>query len=125
MGSHLGSRPPISGPAGGIRLRRCCVGRRCGRPTSSLHGRADKSADDGAHAMQTYRISKDRQQRFFKALTETGHPAAAVAAAGVDRTLIWELRASDPEFRKQWETAEKLFDETLGHLAHQRAVSGI
>lgn len=75
--------------------------------------------------MQTSRISKDRQQRFFKALAETGHPGAAIAAAGVDQAMIRELRASDPEFHKQWEAAEKLFDETLDHEVHRRALSGI
>jgi hypothetical protein len=75
--------------------------------------------------MHPSRISRDRQQRFLKALAKTGHPAAATGAAGVDQARIEELRASDPEFGKQWETAEKLFDEMLDYEAHRRAVSGV
>lgn len=62
-----------------------------------------------------------RRKRFLVALEETGNVTLAAQIAGWHRQRAYELRASDPEFAKQWEQAHEVSVEKLEAIARERA----
>jgi hypothetical protein len=75
--------------------------------------------------MKRLKLNKARQQRFLKALAETGNVTAAVTAAGTSRSRVYELRKVDPTFAAAWEEAEEIAADRLEDEARRRAVEGV
>jgi len=75
--------------------------------------------------MKKLRLTKERQDRFLKALAETGIVSAAVAIAGTSRTRVYELRKHDPGFASAWDDAEEQAADGLEAEAWRRAVDGV
>jgi hypothetical protein len=74
--------------------------------------------------MKRMKLTKARQERFLKALAETGSVTAAVAVAGTSRSRVYELRRSDPAFAAAWDEAEEIAADGLEAEARRRAVDG-
>ena len=55
--------------------------------------------------MKRLKLTPARQERFLKALSETGNITAAVELAGTSRTRVYELRKVDEAFRAAWDEA--------------------
>jgi hypothetical protein len=75
--------------------------------------------------MKRVKLTNTRQERFLKALSDTGSVTAAVAAAGTSRSRVYELRRSDLEFAAAWDTAEEIAADRLEDEARRRAVEGV
>jgi hypothetical protein len=75
--------------------------------------------------MKKLRLTRERQERFLKALAETGIVSAAVEIAGTSRTRVYELRKRDAGFTAGWEEAEERAADALEAEAWRRAVVGI
>jgi hypothetical protein len=75
--------------------------------------------------MRKLKLTPARQQRFLKALSETGSVRAAAALAGTSRTRVYELRKTDPAFANAWEEAEEIAADRLEEEARRRAVEGV
>jgi hypothetical protein len=71
------------------------------------------------------RLTRQRQERFLKALAETGIVSAAVEIAGTSRTRVYELRKRDPSFAAGWVDAEERAADALEAEAWRRAVAGV
>jgi hypothetical protein len=71
------------------------------------------------------KLTKVRQERFLKALADTGSVTAAVAVAGTSRSRVYELRRSDPAFAASWDEAEEIAADGLEAEARRRAVDGV
>jgi hypothetical protein len=63
--------------------------------------------------MKKLKLTRERQERFLKALAETGIVSAAVEIAGTSRMRVYELRKRDPAFAAGWEEAEERAADAL------------
>ena len=75
--------------------------------------------------MKKLKLTRERQNRFVKALAETGIVSAAVAIAGTSRTRVYELRKHDLGFASAWDEAEEQAADALEAEAWRRAVDGV
>jgi hypothetical protein len=75
--------------------------------------------------MKKLKLTLARQERFLKALAETGNITAAVLLAGTSRTRVYELRKVDEAFRAGWDEAENTASDRLEAEAWRRAVDGV
>ena len=75
--------------------------------------------------MRRLRLTRECQERFLKALAETGIVSAAVEIAGTSRTRVYELRKRNPGFAAGWEDAEERAADALEDEAWRRAVDGV
>jgi hypothetical protein len=75
--------------------------------------------------MKRVKLTRERQERFLKALAETGIVSVAVEIAGTSRTRVYELRKRNPAFAKAWEEAEERAADALEAEAWRRAVVGV
>jgi hypothetical protein len=75
--------------------------------------------------MKKLKLTRERQERFVKALGETGIVSAAVAIAGTSRTRVYELRKHDSGFASAWDEAEEQAADALEAEAWRRAVDGV
>ena len=75
--------------------------------------------------MKRLKLTRERQERFLKALAETGIVSAAVEIAGTSRTRVYELRKRNPGFAAAWEEAEERAADALETEAWRRAVVGV
>jgi hypothetical protein len=75
--------------------------------------------------MKRLKLTRDRQERFLKALADTGNVTAAVAAAGTSRTRVYELRKTDIAFAAAWDEAEEIATDRLEDEARRRAIEGV
>jgi hypothetical protein len=75
--------------------------------------------------MNTLKLTQARQQRFLKALIDTGSVSSAVAVAGTSRTRVYELRKANPAFAGTWQEAEEIAADRLEDEARRRAVEGV
>ena len=75
--------------------------------------------------MKKLKLTRERQERFLKALAETGIVSAAVEIAATSRTRVYELRKHDPAFAAGWEEAEERAADALEAEAWRRAVAGV
>jgi hypothetical protein len=75
--------------------------------------------------MKRLKLTPARQERFLKALAETGNITAAVELAGTSRTRVYELRKVDEDFRAAWDEAENSASDKLEAEAWRRAVDGV
>jgi hypothetical protein len=75
--------------------------------------------------MKRLKLNKARQERFLRALADTGSVTAAVAVAGTSRTRVYELRKADPAFAAGWDEAEEVAADRLEDEARRRAVEGV
>src|SRR5437870_1984665 len=75
--------------------------------------------------MKRLKLTPARQERFLKALAETGNITAAVELAGTSRTRVYELRKVDEAFRAAWDEAEDIASDRLEGEAWRRAVEGV
>lgn len=73
--------------------------------------------------MKRLKLTKARQERFLKALAETGNVTAAVAMAGTSRTRVYELRKTDAAFAAAWGEAEEIAADRLEEEAPAGALS--
>jgi hypothetical protein len=71
------------------------------------------------------KLTRERQQRFLEALSETGIVSTAVGIAGTSRTRVYELRRRDAAFAEAWEEAEERAADVLEAEAWRRAVDGV
>jgi hypothetical protein len=75
--------------------------------------------------MKKLKLTRERQERFLKALAETGIVSAAVEIAGTSRTRVYDLRKRDAGFAAGWEEAEERAADALETEAWRRAVVGV
>jgi hypothetical protein len=74
--------------------------------------------------MKKLKLTRERQERFLKALADTGIVSVAVEIAGTSRTRLYELRKRNPDFAAAWEDAEERAADALEVEAWRRAVAG-
>ena len=74
--------------------------------------------------MKKLKLTRERQERFLKALADTGIVSVAVEIAGTSRTRVYELRKHNPGFAAAWEDAEERAADALEAEAWRRAVAG-
>ena len=75
--------------------------------------------------MGKLKLTQARQERFLKALSDTGSVITAVAVAGTSRTRVYELRKADPALASAWAEAEEIAADRLLDEARRRAVEGV
>jgi hypothetical protein len=75
--------------------------------------------------MKKLKLTRARQERFLKALADTGIVSAAVEIAGTSRTRVYELRKRDTAFAEAWDEAEEQAADVLEAEAWRRAVAGV
>jgi hypothetical protein len=75
--------------------------------------------------MKRLKLTRGRQERFLKALADTGSVSAAAAMAGTSRSRVYELRKADPAFAADWDEAEEIAADRLQDEARRRAVEGV
>ena len=75
--------------------------------------------------MKRVRLTRARQERFLKALADTGSVTAAVAVTGTSRSRVYELRKVDPAFAAEWDEAEEIAADRLENEARRRGVEGV
>jgi hypothetical protein len=75
--------------------------------------------------MKRARLTKTRQERFLKALADTGNVTDAVSVAGTSRTRVYELRKVNPAFASAWDEAEEIAVDGLEAEARRRGVVGV
>jgi len=75
--------------------------------------------------MRKLKLTRDRQERFLKALADTGIVSVAVEIAGTSRTRVYELRKRDTTFAAAWDEAEEQAADALEAEAWRRAVVGV
>jgi hypothetical protein len=73
--------------------------------------------------MNKLKLTRERQERFVKALADTGIVSAAVEIDGTSRTRVYELRKRNPGFAAGWEAEERA--DALEAEAWRRAVVGV
>jgi hypothetical protein len=67
--------------------------------------------------MRKTKLTAARQERFLKALADSGSVTTAAAAAGTSRTRVYELRKGDPAFASAWAEAEEIAADRLEDAA--------
>lgn len=65
-----------------------------------------------------------KKKDFLKELEADSNATRAAEAVGLSRTTLYEHRAKDPEFKKDWEKAIKVGDKALIDEATRRALAG-
>ena len=75
--------------------------------------------------MKRLKLTRERRERFLKALAETGIVRTAVDIAGTSRTRVYELRKRDAIFAAAWDEAEEQAADALEAEAWRRAVVGM
>jgi hypothetical protein len=65
------------------------------------------------------------QALFLRVLEDTASPKAAAQACGISRTLAFEYKARDPEFKVLWEQAVEVAMDALLDEAYRRACLGV
>jgi hypothetical protein len=75
--------------------------------------------------MKKLKLTRERRERFLKALAGTGIVTVAVEIAGTSRTRVYELRNYDSGFASAWDEAEEQAADALEAEAWRRAVDGI
>jgi hypothetical protein len=75
--------------------------------------------------MKKLKLTRERQERFVKALADTGIVSVAVEIAGTSRTRVYELRKHDSDFASAWAEAEEQAADALEAEAWRRAVQGV
>ena len=75
--------------------------------------------------MKRLKLTRERRERFLKALAETGIVRTAVDIAGTSRTRVYELRKRDTIFAAAWDEAEEQAADALEAEAWRRAVVGM
>jgi hypothetical protein len=75
--------------------------------------------------MRRPKLTRARQERFLKALADTGNVTAAVAVAGTSRTRVYEFRKTDTAFAADWDEAEEIATDRLEDEARRRAIEGV
>jgi len=63
--------------------------------------------------MKKLKLIRERQERFLRALSETGIVSAAVAIAGTSRTRVYELRKRDTSFASAWDADARGVNEAI------------
>jgi hypothetical protein len=71
------------------------------------------------------RFTKDRRERFLKALAETGIVTLAAEIIGVSRARVYQVQKEDPGFAAGWAEAEEQAADALEAEAWRRAVDGV
>jgi hypothetical protein len=71
------------------------------------------------------RVTPKKRAAFLDALERCGNVTQAAAAAGVERTSMYRVRAADPEFAAKWEEAAELGADALEDEARRRAHDGV
>ncbi|MCF8473089.1 MAG: hypothetical protein K9G26_00215 [Emcibacter sp.] len=59
------------------------------------------------------RWSSKKEDLFLEVLQQTGNVSVATAKAGLDRSLVYRRRNTEPEFREKWQNA---MDQALDYL---------
>jgi hypothetical protein len=75
--------------------------------------------------MRRLKLTKELQERFLKALAETGSVSTAAAVGGTSRTRVYELRKADATFASAWQEAEEIAADRLEDEARRRALEGV
>ena len=75
--------------------------------------------------MRKLKLTRERQERFLNALSETGSVTTAVDIAGTSRSRIYALKSADPAFASAWARAEDVAADRLADEARRRAVDGV
>jgi len=75
--------------------------------------------------MKRLKLTRERRERFLKALADTGSVTAAVAVAATSRSRVYDLRKADRVFAAAWEEAEEIATDRLEEEARRRAVEGV
>jgi hypothetical protein len=75
--------------------------------------------------MRKLKLTHERQQRFLKALSETGSVTTAAEIAGTSRTRLYAARKAHPAFATAWEEAEETAADRLEDEARRRALEGV
>jgi hypothetical protein len=75
--------------------------------------------------MKKLKLTRERQERFLRALAEAGIVTVAVEVAGTSRTRVYELRKRDTAFAEAWDEAEEQAADALEAEAWRRAVDGV
>lgn len=72
----------------------------------------------------TQKLTHKKRAIFLASLSECGNVTKAAEAVGVNRVYLYEVRAEDEAFKKQWEEAAKLGALRLEDEARRRAIDG-
>jgi hypothetical protein len=75
--------------------------------------------------MRKLKLTRERQERFLKALSETGSVTAAARIASSSRTRLYAARKAHPAFATAWEEAEEIAADRLEDEARRRALEGV
>lgn len=75
-------------------------------------------------AQHDSRVRAKRHTEFLMCLKDTGNITAACMVSGLDRSHIYKRRASNAEFREQWNAALEISIDKLEHVARHRAIKG-
>jgi hypothetical protein len=75
--------------------------------------------------MRKLKLTRERRERFLRALAETGIVSVAVEIARTSRTRVYDLRKRDTGFAEAWDGAEEQAADALEAEAWRRAVDGV
>ena len=75
--------------------------------------------------MKRLKLTPARQERFLKALAETGSVTVAVSVAGISRSRCYAHRKVDTAFAAAWDEAEEVAADRLEDEARRRAIEGV
>lgn len=70
------------------------------------------------------RFTKKRRRAFLENLERTGNVSAAAEAGEISRSLAYEHRRDDAEFRRAWDDAHHRWLDTVASIAAKRATVG-
>jgi hypothetical protein len=62
---------------------------------------------------------------FLEKLSTVGNVLVACEQSGVDRQIVYKIRAREPKFRADWESAIQKSNDRLELAARSRAVNGV
>lgn len=75
--------------------------------------------------MTVKKFTPEVQELFLQVLEDTASPKQAAHACGISRTLAFEYKRSDLEFRRRWEQAIEVAMDALLDEAYRRACIGV
>jgi len=75
--------------------------------------------------MAAKKFTPEVQDLFIQILEDTASPKQAAATCGISRTLAFEYRKNDLEFRRRWEQAIDVAMDALLDEAYRRACIGV
>lgn len=81
------------------------------------------NVDRLARAMTRKRVA-GKYRLFLEALSRSPNISAACRAAGLSRTALYERKAADPEFARQWDEIEQASIDALETEAWRRSAAG-